>query len=111
MSGVVTAAIGMLALAFIESPIAMGAGAVLLGIGFGVAQNSSLALMFERASASGYDMVSAVWNLAYDAGLGIGAAGFGVIVVRAGYSGAFAIAAGVMLVALATVWLRPGWLH
>ena len=60
VGGVVTAAIGMFALAFIESPTAVGAGAVLLGMGFGVAQNSSLALMFERASASGYDMVSAV---------------------------------------------------
>ena len=109
--GVVTAAVGMFALAFITSPSAVGVGAVLLGLGFGVAQNSSLALMFERAPASGYDMVSAVWNLAYDAGLGLGAAGFGVIAVRAGYSGAFAIAAGVMLLGLAPVWLNRGWLH
>jgi predicted MFS family arabinose efflux permease len=111
VGGVVIAAIGMLALAFIASPFAVGAGAVLLGMGFGVAQNSSLALMFERASASGYDMVSAVWNLAYDAGLGVGAVGFGVVAVRAGYPGAFAIAAGVMLVALVPVWLERGWLH
>jgi predicted MFS family arabinose efflux permease len=109
--GVVTAAIGMFALALIARPTAVGAGAVLLGIGFGIAQNSSLALMFERASAPGYDMVSAVWNLAYDAGLGLGAAGFGVIAVHAGYSGAFAIAAVVMLLALTPVWLNRGWLH
>ena len=110
VGGVVTAAIGMLALGFIGSPMAVGAGAVLLGVGFGVAQNSSLALMFERASVSGYDMVSAVWNLAYDAGLGIGAAGFGGLVVAVGYSGGFAIAAGIMLLALAPVWLHRGWL-
>ena len=111
VGGVVVAAIGMLALGVIENPIAVGLGAVLLGMGFGVAQNSSLALMFERASVSGYDMVSAVWNLAYDAGLGLGAAGFGVVVVRAGYSSAFAIAAALMLAALAPVWLRRGWLR
>ena len=110
VGGVVTAAIGMLALGFIGSPMAVGAGAVLLGVGFGVAQNSSLALMFERASVSGYDMVSAVWNLAYDAGLGIGAAGFGGLVVAVGYSGGFAIAAGIMLLALAPVGLHRGWL-
>ena len=69
--GVVTAAVGMFALAFITSPSAVGVGAVLLGRLKSVAQNSSLALMFERAPASGYDMVSAVWNLAYDAGLGL----------------------------------------
>src|SRR5262249_22091045 len=105
------AAIGVLALAFITTAVAVGVGAVLLGIGFGVAQNSSLALMFERAPASGYDMVSAVWNLAYDAGLGFGAAGFGVISVRAGYSGAFAMAGGVLLVARGRVWPGGGWLH
>ena len=45
------------------------------------------------------------------AGLGLGAAGFGVIAVHAGYSGAFAIAAGVMLLALTPLWLNRGWLH
>jgi predicted MFS family arabinose efflux permease len=109
VGGVVTAAIGMLALSLIGSPVAVGAGALLLGIGFGIAQNSSLALMFERAPASGYDMVSAVWNLAYDAGLGIGATGFGVIAVREGYSGGFAIAAGIMLVVLLPAWLGRRW--
>ena len=67
------------ALALTASPVAVVAGAVLLGAGFGVAQNASLTLMFDRVTAAGYDMVSAVWNLAYDAGMGLGAAGFGVV--------------------------------
>jgi predicted MFS family arabinose efflux permease len=71
--GVVAGAAGMLALALGATPAPVAAGAVLLGLGFGVAQNASLTLMFERVSPSGYDMVSAVWNLAYDAGLGLGA--------------------------------------
>jgi predicted MFS family arabinose efflux permease len=83
---------------------------VLLGLGFGAAQNASLSLMFERVSVSGYDMVSAVWNLAYDAGLGLGAAGFGVLAARAGYAGAFGIAAALMLAALAPVWRDRRWL-
>ena len=110
VGGVVAAALGMLALAFTPSPASVAAGAVLLGLGFGVAQNASLTLMFDRVSASGYDMVSAVWNLAYDAGMGLGAAGFGVLAVRAGYAGAFGIVAGLMLVALAPVWRDRGWL-
>ncbi|MFL5494299.1 MAG: MFS transporter, partial [Gemmatimonadales bacterium] len=88
----------------------VAAGAVLLGLGFGVAQNASLTLMFERVSPSGYDMVSAVWNLAYDAGLGLGAAGFGVVAARAGYMGAFGITAALMLAALAPVWRDRAWL-
>jgi predicted MFS family arabinose efflux permease len=100
----------MLALVLAAHPGPALAGALLLGIGFGVAQNASLTLMFDRVSASGYDMVSAVWNLAYDAGMGLGAAGFGVLAVRAGYAGAFGVVAGLMLVALAPVWRDRGWL-
>jgi hypothetical protein len=44
----------------------------LFGTGFGVAQNVTLALMFERVSSSGYGAVSTLWNLAYDAGIGLG---------------------------------------
>jgi predicted MFS family arabinose efflux permease len=110
VGGVALAAVGLLALAFTPGAAAVAGGAVLLGLGFGVAQNASLTLMFERVSESGYDMVSAVWNLAYDAGMGLGAAGFGVLAARTGYAGAFAIVAGLMLVALAPAWRDRGWL-
>jgi predicted MFS family arabinose efflux permease len=110
VGGVVVAAIGMVGLAFTASNAAIATGAVLLGLGFGLAQNTSLTLMFERVSPSGYDMVSAVWNLAYDAGLGLGAAGFGLLVTRTGYPGAFGLVAVLMLVALAPVWLHRWWL-
>jgi len=53
---------------------------------------------------SGYSTASAVWNLAYDAGLGLGAAGFGVLASQAGYAPAFLLTAIVMLAALV-----PGW--
>jgi predicted MFS family arabinose efflux permease len=65
------------------------AGAVLFGAGFGVAQNASLTLMYSRVAEPGYSMVSAVWNLAYDAGMGLGAAGFGLLAASTGYPAAF----------------------
>jgi predicted MFS family arabinose efflux permease len=108
--GVVAAATGMLALVFTTSTAAVVIGTVLLGLGFGVAQNASLALMFERVSAAGYDMVSALWNLAYDAGMGLGAAGFGVIAAQTGYAAAFGLTAALMLAALAPVWRDRSWL-
>jgi predicted MFS family arabinose efflux permease len=108
--GVVAAAAGMLALIFTRSPVAVVTGTVLLGLGFGVAQNASLALMFERVSAAGYDMVSALWNLAYDAGMGLGAAGFGVIAARTGFAAAFGLTAVLMLAALAPLWRDRSWL-
>jgi predicted MFS family arabinose efflux permease len=110
VGGTVAAALGMLALGFTDVGGLVVVGAVLLGLGFGVAQNASLTLMFDRVSASGYDMVSAVWNLAYDAGMGLGAAGFGALAVRAGYGYAFVLTAALMLVALTPIWRDRAWL-
>ena len=53
----------------------MIASVTLFGIGFGAAQNVTLALMFARVSRSDYARVSMLWNLADDAGMGIGAHG------------------------------------
>jgi predicted MFS family arabinose efflux permease len=98
---VLVSAAGVLTLVLIANPVAVVAGMAVFGAGFGVAQNASLALMFDRADASGYDTVSAVWNLGYDAGWGVGAAGFGLLVGPVGYPAAFALTACVPLTALA----------
>ncbi len=97
---VLASATGMLALVFVSSPVAVVAGMIVFGAGFGVAQNASLALMCDRVSPSGFGTVSAVWSVAYDAGLGIGAAGFGIVAARTGYPAAFAVVAGLVLTAL-----------
>ena len=41
-----------------------------------------------------------MWNLAYDGGMGLGAAGFGVLAVHTGYPAAFALTAALLLTAL-----------
>jgi predicted MFS family arabinose efflux permease len=96
-----TASSGMLMLTATGTPAAVLAGCVLFGTGFGVAQNTTLSLMFSRVPASGYAAVSAVWNIAYDAGMGLGAAAFGLLASGTGYPAAFAITSAVMLAALA----------
>jgi predicted MFS family arabinose efflux permease len=98
------ASAGLLAEAMTGSATAVVLGMVLFGAGFGVAQNASLTLMFERVPPSGYDTASALWNLAYDSGLGVGGAGFGVLAAQTGYSAAFACTAALMLVALVPAW-------
>jgi predicted MFS family arabinose efflux permease len=87
---------GMLTLSLAAVPAAAMVGAALLGTGFGLAQNASLTLMYARVPEAGYSTVSAVWNLAYDGGMGLGAAGFGALAVRAGYPAAFAPTAAVL---------------
>src|SRR5215831_16775690 len=96
----VAASLGMLLLALTAVPAGVIAGSLVFGTGFGVAQNASLSLMYERVPASGYDAVSALWNLSYDAGMGVGAAGFGLVAGWTGYPVAFAVIAAAMLTAL-----------
>jgi MFS family permease len=94
---VLLAAAGITAAMLVTSPVAVIAGMVLFGAGFGVAQNASLSVMFQRVPQSGYGAVSATWNIAYDAGLGLGAVGFGFVVISTGYPAAFGLTAAFML--------------
>ncbi len=94
--GVLTAAAGVLALSLTAVPAAVIAGAGVFGLGFGVTQNATQTLMYNRVAESGYGAVSAMWNLAYDGGMGVGAAGFGVLVVYTGYPAAFVLTAALL---------------
>jgi dipeptide/tripeptide permease len=76
-----------------------------------VAQNASLALMFEHAAPGEYDAVSAVWNIAYDTGLAFGGVGLGVLGARVGYPAAFGITAALMAAALLPAWRGRAWLR
>jgi MFS family permease len=98
--GLIAAALGMLVLALTSVPVAVIGGSLIFGAGFGVAQNASLSVMYERVPASGYDAVTALWNLSYDAGMGLGAVGFGLLAGGTGYPIAFAITGVAMLAAL-----------
>jgi predicted MFS family arabinose efflux permease len=102
--GLLAAAAGVLALVLVDSPVAVLAGIMVFGAGFGVSQNASMTLMFNRVPPAGYGTASALWNLAYDAGMGLGAAGFGVLAAQTGYPAAFALTAAVMVVALGPAW-------
>ncbi|MEV0537378.1 MFS transporter [Kitasatospora sp. NPDC050463] len=94
-------AAGTLLIALTGSPVAVVAGAAVFGLGFGIAQNATLTMMYARVSGAGYGAVTALWNVAYDAGMGVGAVAFGVLAAPLGYPQAFALTAVVMLGALA----------
>ena len=98
--GLLIGAAGMASLIWVSAPVAVIAGMCLFGIGFGIAQNATFALMLDRAPASGYGTASALWNLAYDAGYGTGPIVFGVFVAHTGYPAAFALTGLLILAAL-----------
>ena len=105
LPAVFSAAIGTTGLIWLHNPYALVVGAALFGIGFGAAQNATLTLMFRRAPDSGRGRVSALWNLAYDGGMGIGAVSFGLAVALVGYPAGFALTAAVLFAALIPAWL------
>ncbi|HEY3734408.1 MAG TPA: MFS transporter [Streptosporangiaceae bacterium] len=98
--GVVLSAVGMAALAATSSPALVIGGAAAFGVGFGLLQNATLTLMYARVPASGQTAVSAIWNAAYDAGMGAGAIGMGLLAGHIGYSGVFLLTAALVMTAL-----------
>ncbi|MFF0765181.1 MFS transporter [Streptomyces sp. NPDC003737] len=104
LPGLLASSAGLLVTSVTSSPMAVLAGVALFGAGFGVAQNATLTLMYARVPESGYGTVSALWNVAYDGGMGLGAVGFGAAAAHTDYPAAFALTAGVMLVALVPAW-------
>ncbi|MFP7364517.1 MFS transporter [Corynebacterium callunae] len=75
-------------------------GAVLFGGGFGMVQNEALLSMFFRLPRSRVSEASAMWNISYDAGTGLGSFILGIVAAALAYSGAFTAGAAVILLGI-----------
>jgi len=93
----IVAALGMAAMIWLASPLAIFASMVLFGAGFGVLENATFALLIEQLPEA---KASALWNFAYDAGYGAGPAVFGLFAARTGYPAAFALTGVLVLAAI-----------
>jgi MFS family permease len=99
--GVLIALLGMVAEVLVAGagPVGMGGavlvagGATVVGIGFGLVQNDALVAMFAAAGPARYGSASALWNITYDAGTGVGAVGLGAVAEPFGFRAAFGVAA------------------
>lgn len=98
--GVVLSAAGIAGIAATHTPVLVVGGAAAFGVGFGLLQNATLTLMYARVPRAGYGAVSAIWNAAYDGGMGVGAIGVGVLVGHTGYPAAFLLTALLVVPAL-----------
>jgi predicted MFS family arabinose efflux permease len=56
--------------------------------------------MYAGVRADGQTAVSAIWNAAYDAGMGVGAIGMGLVAAATGYPVVFALTGLLTLTAL-----------
>ncbi|SHF65408.1 MFS transporter [Streptoalloteichus hindustanus] len=90
---VLATGLGVLSGVWADRPWAVLAGSVLFGLGLGAVQNATLTLMLQRAGRAGYGTASTQWNLAFDAGTGLGGAGVGLVVEHLGHDAGFVTAA------------------
>ncbi|WP_083984516.1 MFS transporter [Corynebacterium epidermidicanis] len=74
--------------------------ACLYGGGFGAVQNEALLTMFMRMPRSRVSEASALWNISFDSGTGIGSFALGMVAASLGFAGAFRTAAILVLVGL-----------
>jgi predicted MFS family arabinose efflux permease len=99
--GLLTASVAACALgmAGLAASAALGAASIALpaavayGLGFGALQNDTLIVMFRRGGPAGHGLASTAWNLAIDAGTGVGATAIGWGSGALGLGGAFAVSA------------------
>jgi predicted MFS family arabinose efflux permease len=56
-------------------------------------QNDALTALFAAAGAARYGAASAAWNVAFDAGTGVGAVGLGAVAEPFGFAAAFGTSA------------------
>lgn len=97
--GTLLAAVGMVGVLLAPlAPVLLVAGAATVGAGFGLVQNDAMVALFAAAGPLHYGAASAAWNIAYDAGTGLGASGLGAIAEPFGFVAAFGVTAGLLLV-------------
>lgn len=77
---------------------------IAVGIAFGLVQNASFSVMLERSEGSPVGPISAVWNIAYDAGIGAGAFGFGIASTQ--YGCLTAMVAGICAISLVLLFCK-----
>ncbi|WP_224392510.1 MFS transporter [Pseudonocardia sp. ICBG1293] len=96
--GTACAAVGLLGvLAAPFAAVLLVAGAAVVGTGFGLVQNDAMVALFAAAGPLHYGTASAAWNIAYDAGTGLGATGLGAIAEPFGFAAAFGTTAAALL--------------
>jgi MFS family permease len=84
-------------------PLLLVLGAGVVGFGFGVVQNAALTALFAQFGTARYGAASAAWNIAYDAGTGIGATGLGAVAEPFGFAAAFGASGALLLGSAALV--------
>ena len=82
-------------------------GATIVGISYGGLQNLTLVIAFEAVRRPHYGAASAVWNIGFDAGTGVGAMVIGLIAGGSSYTTALLVGGAVSLLTVPLAFARP----
>ena len=110
---VVLTGVGMAGIAWaVRDAEATGVGLFLLGMAvvglcYGALQNLTLVAAFNAVSRPHYNLASAVWNVGFDAGTGLGSVAVGAIAVRSSFTSALVVVALVSVAAVPIALVRP----
>jgi predicted MFS family arabinose efflux permease len=97
---ILLSAVGVLGGAVPGNKVLLLAGMTAFGVGFGFTQNASLVVVLRVSRAAGTSSGSVAWNLAFDAGTGIGALGGGVVLSTGGHGVLFLSTAALLAISL-----------
>jgi MFS family permease len=78
-AGLVAVAAGLVLDGQAEADILVLLGCAVFGVGWGGVQNLTLVVAFQRTNSERAATASAIWNAAFDTGLGLGAVGVGAL--------------------------------
>ena len=114
LPGLATAALGLGAIAAgisgltgSAAPTLLIAGAILVGSAFGTMQNVTLVRAFDLAGEPARGTASTAWNVAFDAGTGVGALAIGALAAGTSFTLSF-VALSVLSLVVALVLLLAG---
>jgi predicted MFS family arabinose efflux permease len=82
-------------------------GMAVVGLCYGALQNLTLVAAFNAVSRPHYNLASAVWNVGFDAGTGLGSVAVGTIAVRSSFTPALVVVALVSVAAVPIALARP----
>ncbi len=81
-------------------------GMVVLGLAYGALQNLTLVIAFHAVHRRHHNLASAVWNVGFDAGTGLGSVAVGAVALHTSFTTALLLAAAVSVVVLPVAVVR-----
>jgi predicted MFS family arabinose efflux permease len=73
---------------------------VVIGVGYGTLQNLTLVVAMSRVRSGDYGRASAIWNVGFDAGTGLGAVLLGSVATSSSFSTAFLLLGAITVAAV-----------